>query len=207
MVQQKACTKCAEMKTLDSYTKAKRGKLGRASVCKSCSRQYYLLNRQRVIECSKKNYFKNPEAKKQYARNRYIANRDKLLEDCKSYRRTDRAKQLKSAFQARPERRIDNAVRIGVRRAFRGQRKSEPTWKMVGYDLEELVIHLEKQFLDGMNWDNYGKWHIDHIVPLVSFIGQDCPEIVIRKAWHLGNLRPCWAEENVSKNAKRIYLL
>ena len=39
------------------------------------------------------------------------------------------------------------------------------------YTPEELISHLEKQFKDGMTWDNYGikGWHIDHIIPCCKF--------------------------------------
>ena len=33
----------------------------------------------------------------------------------------------------------------------------------------ELRDHLESQFAHGMNWDNYGQWHVDHIRPDLIF--------------------------------------
>ena len=33
---------------------------------------------------------------------------------------------------------------------------------MAGFTLGALIQHLESQFYDGMSWDNYGEWHIDH---------------------------------------------
>jgi hypothetical protein len=38
--------------------------------------------------------------------------------------------------------------------------------KLVGCSIEYLKSHLEKQFTEGMNWSNYGKWHVDHKKPL-----------------------------------------
>ena len=29
--------------------------------------------------------------------------------------------------------------------------------------------YIEKQFTKNMNWENYGKWHIDHIKPISKF--------------------------------------
>ena len=70
----------------------------------------------------------------------------------------------------------------------------------------ELRDHLQRQFVRGMSWDNYGEWHIDHIIPVIAFSvsGPECPEL--RKAWALSNLRPLWAKDNLSKN-KRIQTL
>jgi len=36
----------------------------------------------------------------------------------------------------------------------------------VGCTIEEFKAHIEAQFKEGMSWDNHGKWHIDHIIPL-----------------------------------------
>lgn len=68
--------------------------------------------------------------------------------------------------------------------------------------------HLERQFVTGMSWKNFGRgWQIDHIIPisLFSFDGIDCPEF--KAAWALTNLRPLWAIENSAKGGRRIYLI
>lgn len=100
-------------------------------------------------------------------------------------------------------------VTFMVWKSLRGgkQRKS---WKdLLPYTLEELREHLEKQFTRGMSWQRFldGEIHIDHIVPLSDFkiAGPFCPEF--RAAWALGNLRPTWAKENLSKSNKRIFLV
>ena len=36
----------------------------------------------------------------------------------------------------------------------------------LGCTIEELRQHIESQFKEGMSWNNYGKWHIDHIIPI-----------------------------------------
>jgi hypothetical protein len=37
------------------------------------------------------------------------------------------------------------------------------------YTLAELERHIERQFSNGMTWENMGKWHLDHVLPLSSF--------------------------------------
>lgn len=69
----------------------------------------------------------------------------------------------------------------------------------LGCSMDELKQHLEAQFVDGMNWENWSRdgWHIDHIVPLASFDLTDRDQFL--KATHFTNLQPLWAKENISK--------
>ena len=72
----------------------------------------------------------------------------------------------------------------------------------MGCSIEELKIHLEKQFRDGMSWNNYGMygWHIDHIKPCSAFDLTDLEQQKI--CFHYSNLQPLWAKENLSKGKK-----
>jgi hypothetical protein len=76
------------------------------------------------------------------------------------------------------------------------------TSKIIGCDMITLKNHLESKFKDGMNWDNYGEWHIDHIIPCASFDFSDNSEI--EKCFHYSNLQPLWASENCSKGARLL---
>ena len=73
---------------------------------------------------------------------------------------------------------------------------------VVGYSVEELKLHLESQFEDGMTWGNYGEWHIDHIIPVSAFSFDDPSNIDFKRCWSIENLRPLWAKENLSKGSK-----
>jgi hypothetical protein len=76
--------------------------------------------------------------------------------------------------------------------------------KIVGYTVSDLHHHLERQFQNGMNWDNYGSvWEIDHIVPVKSF---NLPEEAAA-CWALSNLRPLLSEKNRRKSSQSIYLI
>lgn len=94
------------------------------------------------------------------------------------------------------------ALRVRLHIALKGKSKSERTLKLVGCGIEELKSHLQSQFKEGMNWDNYGMygWHIDHIRPCSSF--ELSKEEEQRKCFHYSNLQPLWAEENWIKNDK-----
>jgi hypothetical protein len=79
-------------------------------------------------------------------------------------------------------------------------RKSTKTEQLLGCSVQELKNHLEAQFKDGMTWDNYGQWHVDHIRPCSSF---DLAKPKEQKAcFHYTNLQPLWAEENYKKSGR-----
>jgi len=102
--------------------------------------------------------------------------------------------------------RIGTAIRESL--LSRGERKNGRKWEsLVGYTSKDLKRHLERQFAKGMLWDNYGEWHIDHIISQSSFKYQSPDDLEFVACWAITNLRPLWAEQNSSKGAKRLLLL
>ena len=89
-----------------------------------------------------------------------------------------------------------------VRRGLENHTKSKPTFELLGYSVEDLKQHLEKQFTDGMTWENYGKWHIDHIIPRKKLQYETTDDENFFKCWSLSNLQPLWAKDNWSKGSK-----
>ena len=81
-----------------------------------------------------------------------------------------------------------------------GASKTAGTAELTGLDLAALKEHLAVQFAEGMTWDNYGEWHIDHIRPCSSFDLTDAEQQ--RECFHFSNLQPLWAVENLRKGAK-----
>ena len=83
-------------------------------------------------------------------------------------------------------------------------KKVETTRKIIGCTPEELVIHIESQFIEGMTWQNYGEWEVDHIIPCASFDFSD-PEQQ-RKCFHYTNLQPLWEKDNIIKSDSYVTL-
>lgn len=81
----------------------------------------------------------------------------------------------------------------------RGASKRCGTMEMVGICKDQLRHHIENQFTEGMSWDNYGKWHIDHIKPLRLCDPNNIASL--SQFMHYTNLRPLWAKENISRNS------
>ena len=178
---EKKCSKCGKVKPLDEFSKQKRGKFGVRAHCKSCmaeyQKQYQEANREKLAE---------------YQKQYYEANREKWTEYQKQYN--------KERYHSDSLFRMTINVRNRINRAFyyNGYTKRSQTFTMLGCTFEQLKTHLEKQFTEGMSWDNQGEWHIDHIVPLASAKS----EKQLTELCHYSNLQPLWAEENLSKGGK-----
>jgi len=104
-------------------------------------------------------------------------------------------------------RRYDPKVRFlhnlscGLRDMLKGSKteKARQTQSYVGCSNDDLKRHIEAQFKGSMSWDNYGKWHLDHVVPKSAFNHDDPAEVA--RCWNWQNLRPLWAKTNIKKNA------
>ena len=97
---------------------------------------------------------------------------------------------------------IKKNLRNRVWAVLKGLSKSDKTLKLLGCRIEELKKHLENKFEDGMDWNNYGVWHVDHIIPCANFDLSD-PEQQ-RICFHYTNLQPMWGEKNIQKGSRLI---
>jgi hypothetical protein len=96
--------------------------------------------------------------------------------------------------------RLKRRTRNLIRNSFRkqGYSKMSKTNSILGISFEEFKVYFESRFVGGMSWDNMGKWHIDHIIPLSSANSED--ELI--KLCHYTNLQPLWEKDNLSKGDK-----
>lgn len=163
---------------------------------KERSRKYYLSHIDKFKEDGAKRYAENTEQIKastaQWAKN----NPDKT----KIYSRRKQEKRM-----ADPMKKLNRNMSFRVWTCLKTAKASR-TWKdFVDFTSKELMEHLEQQFVLGMTWDNYGEWHVDHKIPLSSFIFQLPTDDEFKKAWALSNLQPMWGIENVKKGKKILY--
>lgn len=170
------------------------------------SKQYRIMNNDKMKEYHRKYREKNRdkllEAKKKY----YQENKDKMLWRSKQYRKENK-EGLKVYYKEyiKERRKVDSNFRIAIslRSRLWSALKSQSTSKKnktVDYiwcTIEELRNHLERQFQPWMTWDNYWKWHIDHIHPISKFNLTE--ESEIHKAMNWKNLQPLWEDENRKK--------
>jgi len=71
----------------------------------------------------------------------------------------------------------------------------------VGCDIGQLRVHLEALFDLDMTWENYGEWHIDHMIAITAPNADGSPvtreDLIPRLHWT--NLQPLWVKDNMAK--------
>jgi len=97
-----------------------------------------------------------------------------------------------------PEQRAVASLRSRLAKVVKGERRDVHLIQLLGCSRAELVAHLERQFWPGMTWENYGKWHVDHVIPCAAAEGAEG----MKRVWHYSNLQPLWAADNFLKNAR-----
>jgi hypothetical protein len=192
----KKCRKCNKEfpATTEYFQKNIKGKNQLGSYCKDCEKEsrkrYYINNKDKEIQRNKTYYQLNRKKCLQSSDAWYKRNRDQL--------RPYRAKLRRIKRQTNVGFRMACNLRNRLNKVLKGNRKSTGTLDLLGCSTEHLKLHLESKFQQGMSWDNYGKWHIDHIRPCSSFDLSDPAQQ--KECFHYSNLQPLWAIDNLKKS-------
>lgn len=138
-----------------------------------------------------------------------IAQRKKRLENDPEFRKKLYIKQVdyqkekyktkNSRYHTDPMYRLSHNISSQIRQSLSQGKQGEAWEKIVGFTLNQLVHHLESLFEDGMTWENYGEWQIDHRKPRSWFKFETIDDPAFRECWLLSNLQPKWAGENIAK--------
>jgi hypothetical protein len=171
----KRCSICCTDKEVSKYDKNSSTKDGYSGVCKNC------INQKRRLRYSK--------LSKEEKRNLYHKNADYY----KSYRTMRRRRDIEFKLRCYISTSIYNSLKNDKGCSFE---------KFLPYSILELKEHIEGLFTEGMTWDNYGEWHIDHIYPQSLLPFSSLEDHNFQKCWKLSNLQPLWAYENLQKSNK-----
>lgn len=155
------------------------------------------------ISYQKEYYEKNKEKKKLYYQNNKELKKAasaKWAKENKSKVSGYMAKYNKKRSKLDPVFKLRMSMRNRLYQFFKSQsvKKNKKTEEYLGCTYEEAKKHIENKFQDGMNWRNHGKWHIDHIKPLVL---ATCENDLIELC-NYNNLQPLWAIDNLIKKDK-----
>ncbi len=207
-VSKKQCSKCKQVKSIDLFYKNKKASDGHHHYCKKCLRISCQETRQRnksKARKQRKNWkLKNPDKvtaiNKKYRDN----NREKVRTAQRLWSKNNPEKEREKQAKKRlcPKFRMMASIRSSVCHCLQGTKNGRRWEVLVGYTLNQLKTHIEELFVGGMNWSNYGEWHIDHIIPVSFFKFRTTDDVEFKMCWRLKNLQPLWAKDNLRKGNK-----
>lgn len=176
-MESKECTGCKENKPLLEFYLQKAGRYGRHAKCKACLAKYQ--------KDTLNGYVQNMSEEQICKKRAYIV---------EYYRRRAAVDPI---FYFK--RGIRSSMSTYFKQAAKGQfLKAEHTVDLLQCSLEFFLQYIQEKFTEGMTLENYGEWHLDHIIPLATAITR---EDVVRLN-HYTNFQPLWAKDNLSKGAK-----
>ena len=206
---QHECSKCKQKFLQDKFYKYSNGSL--YGKCKKCHRiqfplkspeerkAYYRRNKAKFLKGGK--YFDSDYKRLYYQKNKEIIKKrvreynKKNKKIVNKLKREYRKRRMKRDPQYRARTNLRKALRMAIKKL--GGKKCYKFSKLLGCSYEQFSSHIESQFNEGMTWDNYGEWHIDHIRPMASFNLLEGGEQL--KCCHYTNLQPLWAKDNIAK--------
>ena len=180
---------------------------------KKYSKQYKLQNQDKIKKFNKQYYLRNKNKFKQKNKQYRLKKIDKINQYNKQYRLNNKEKIIKKHNQYTYRRRQTDMnfkillnCRARINQALKNNYKSNRTTNLIMCSIDELKLHLEKQFEAGMSWNNHGigknKWHIDHVIPCSFFDMSDPVEQHMCFRWQ--NLQPLWQPDNLKKGDKIV---
>ena len=196
----KICTHCNNEKSLESYNKASRGRLGYSSRCRDCDKIYYHDNIERNHFQSKEWAKKNPDKRRIYCKKSRNNKSEITKENDKKYR--DNKYKTDELFRKRFS--FTSIIRKSIKKYLLGLNvKSTKSEFLLSCTIKFFVEYIENQFTDGMTWENYGyrTWHLDHKKPLSMANNME----ELEKLFHYTNTQPLDAKENHFKSNKLFY--
>jgi len=159
-------------------------------------KEYVLKNKEHITKKQKEYVLKNKESKLTYDKLYYTLNKSKKLQQNKIWRNNKKQSDPNFRFKCNISKQFWHILSKGVRK---NGKKTTDILNSLGYTLNDLKLHLQNKFTEGMSWDNYGKWHLDHIKPVCSFNFSSVQDTEFKVCWSLENLQPLWAIDNLKK--------
>jgi len=210
----KTCTGCSRHLDLSLFASDRTKSDGLQTRCKECRAQYfaaYYRRRSDELKHASAERYRSDKVRHRAAAAQWAAsNPEKIVKSRLKWREKNRqderqAARKQQALKAKtdPTYRLHRAITRSVWGGLKSRKGGKKWQTLLGFTLPDLVTHLEAHFQPGMTWENYGAWHVDHILPRASFEydSPDCADF--KRCWALDNLQPLWALENIRKG-KRV---
>ena len=209
----KTCTKCGVEKEFSEFYFRKDQNKYR-NECKECwstKGKAYVRNNSEKIKIYKKGYYdENKEiiagkTKKYREENKEVIAKRKseynqqehiMIKNQERYQREkeERNRVNRERYKNEPLYRLKRKITSSIKQAIKKKCRSQFLSCSTGF----LKWWLKAQWTEGMSWENYGEWVVDHRTPLAS---AKTEEDMI-KLNHPSNLQPMWYKDNQKKSAK-----
>lgn len=150
---------------------------------------WYQKNKEKQAIYSKKYRSENPEICRQ-------ADLKKVRDNPELYRNI-RLKRERVRLKSDPQFRLAKYIRNTIYVAIRAKAEHAKAVEFLGCSIAFYLEYIGQKFTEDMSWDNYGEWHLDHILPLDQFNLEDREQFL--KAAHFSNAQPLWARDNILK--------
>lgn len=169
----KFCNKCKKELPVTLFGKRSDTKSGLIHICRDC---------------------KNKEGREFYRKNTH-----KIFLKHKAYVALNREKtnERKREYYKKPQYRLADLLRKGLYGALQRNDKRGKAIDDLGCSIQYFKNYIAKKFQKGMTWNNWGEWHLDHIVPLSSVDLTNKGNY--RTLAHYINIQPLWSKDNIRK--------
>lgn len=188
----KKCTKCKIEKDFTNFSKNNNSKDKLCNKCKLCAKEYSIYYREKNKEHLKEYSKKWRKENKEYSKKWCQENKEVRTKYIREYNL--KRKNNDGLFK------LSSNIRTLIYSKFiqNNYTKKSKTYNVLGCSFNEFKIYLQKQFTEGMNFENYGEWHLDHIYPVS--LAKTEEEVI--KLNHYTNFQPLWAIDNLKKGNK-----
>lgn len=200
----KECRKLLSQKNKENLTNYKKNwYLKNSESRKEKANIRYNLKKNEINE-KKRNLYNNDESVRQKIKDQHIKyyekNKELVIEKTKMWANNNKDKRSEISRRHYNKYKQLMVCRRLIKRTIKylGTKKESSTIDLLGYSPYLLKETIESKFKQGMTWENYGEWHIDHIRPISSFDKDTEPRIINA----LSNLQPLWSWENLSKGCR-----
>lgn len=193
-ISEHTCASCGFTRDTSLFYRAKSAS-GYMVVCKEC-------HKARVKERQAERYATDPSVRAKKI-TRVVARQAERYATVPAFRKakvSNVTRRQAERYASEAHFRVSQCMSVSIRESIR-LGKAGRSWELlVGYCLGELMSHLESYFEPGMTWENYGSWHIDHVIPQAAFSFCSPEDLSFGQCWALENLRPLWATDNIKKS-------
>jgi hypothetical protein len=224
---EKECNKCNVVLKIDNFTKLKSSKDGFNTFCKNCRKLKdrrlkelkklpieIILSNKICEKCKINKLISEFRVNRKSNDNHFsicnecwpepLWNKEKQKAAEKKYLSKNKDK-IKLKWK-KDGQKINRKIRDSLNHRISGALKSinitknNKTCTYLNCSIPFLKLWIEFQFQENMDWENYGKWELDHVKPCCSYNLGLIEEQLL--CFHWSNLQPLWKEDNIKKGGK-----